>query len=147
MAAELPDVDRTVERIEVLLAGLGESDPQSREMADEVIRLLMELYGAGLAKAMELLRADGRADLGLRLADDRLVGSLLLLHGLHPLDAESRVRRALARVARGLDSHTLALSGMEEGIARIQVEADGPRRAPRSKPDRRTAPSVGPIAG
>ena len=61
---------------------------------------LVELYGAGLATIVAILGAD--RDAGPRLLDalaaDPLVESLLLVHDLHPLDADARIRRALEAV-------------------------------------------------
>lgn len=113
--AELPDVEATVRKIEKLLDGAGDD-------ARELARSLMELYGAGLARVVEFARG---SDLAARLAEDKLLGSLLLLHDLHPSDAEMRVRQALHRVERGLDSHHLVLEGIDGGIARVRVERNG----------------------
>ena len=56
-------------------------------------RCLVELYGAGLATIARDARADADAELRLlaALAADPLVASLLLLHDLHPLDADTRI--------------------------------------------------------
>ena len=106
------DVDQTVTRIEQLLAEM-KSAP-----AEEVVRLLMQLYGAALERIIQQsLNAE-------QLAEDKLVGSLLLLHDLHPLDPEARLRRMLARLERSFDSH-FHLEGIDENIARIRVERNG----------------------
>ncbi len=84
-----------VERVEELLRLLdGCADEAAREAARELTRALLDLHSAGLARALELA---GPA-VAERLAGDELVGSVLLLHGLHPLPAEERVRRAVARL-------------------------------------------------
>jgi hypothetical protein len=119
--AEVPDVDATVARIESLVEELGEADPQLRQLAEEAIRLLMQLYGAGLARELEIL---GREQAEL-LAADKLVGSLLLLHGLHPVESAERIERALRSVERRLDGHRLHLAGVTGGVARIRVELNG----------------------
>ena len=90
-----PDTDATVKQIDSLLEQLSAADPASRAMAEELIRTLMQLYGAGLERIVEVLREASATDMAARLADDKLVGSLLLLHGLHPVDAETRVREGL----------------------------------------------------
>jgi hypothetical protein len=127
---EKPDVENTVRQIEQVLDDLAGTDPDSRAKAERIIGLLMELYGAGLGRAVEILRdTNGAAGLG-RMADDKLVASLLLLHGLHPENAETRVGAALHRLERGLDSHHLALSGIVDGVAQIRVERNGGGPAP-----------------
>ncbi len=119
--AEPPDVDATVRRIEILLEELGEADPQLRVRASEVIRLLMHLYGSGFARAIEILGHDAAE----RLTEDRLLSSLLLLHGLHPLDASTRIAEGLRRVERKLDGHRLHLTGVSDEVARVRVELNG----------------------
>ncbi|HEX5431469.1 MAG TPA: hypothetical protein VFW83_05860 [Bryobacteraceae bacterium] len=113
----LRDIDEVARRIEVLVEELG---PEAGELASA----LMQLYGAGLARIVEALRGDAPEILD-RLAADKVVASLLLLHDLHPVDLESRLRTALDRVERGLEWHRLIVSGIEQGIARIRVEGSG----------------------
>ena len=81
----------------------------------------MQLYGAGLAKVAEVLKNSEYAE---ELADDKLVGSLFLLHDLHPVDAETRLRRALSRLERAFGSH-FQLEGISENVARIRIEKNG----------------------
>lgn len=109
------DVDQTVARIEELLDELG-SGP-----AEELVRVLMQLYGAGLEKIVEIVKGSEYAD---RISDDKLVGSLLLLHNLHPIDAETRLRRMLARLERSFDAHFL-LEEITNDVARIRIEKNG----------------------
>jgi hypothetical protein len=108
------DVDQTVARIETLLEELGGGP------GEELVQLLMQLYGAGLQRIVEIVEPE-QAE---RLGDDKLVGSLLLLHDLHPADAETRLRRMLARLERSFDSHFL-LEGISDGVARIRIERNG----------------------
>jgi hypothetical protein len=70
-------------RIEELLGQLrATSDPATAEVAEEVVRLVVELYGAGLERAVELAGPEA-VD---RFVEDELVASLLVLHDLHPND-------------------------------------------------------------
>src|ERR687894_1093945 len=57
-------------------------------------------------------------------AEDELVTHLLLLHGLHPLDVETRVVQALEEVRPYLRSHggNVELLGIEGGVARLRLE-------------------------
>jgi len=119
--AEPPDVNGTVQRIEVILEELRQADPQLQQRAEEIIRLLMHLYGFGLARTIEIL---GNESAG-RLAGDKLVSSLLLLHGLHPVDAESRIQEALRRIERRLDGARLLVAGISDDVARVRVELNG----------------------
>ncbi|MFL6120089.1 NifU family protein [Actinophytocola sp.] len=105
-------------RIEELLAGL-QTGPH-RDTAEELVRLLIEMYGEGLARVVAALDTDQLT----RLADDDVVGSLLLLHDLHPLDVDTRVQRALDRVRPYLGSHAGGVEylGVEDGVARLRLQ-------------------------
>jgi len=116
----------TGDRIEGLLQELGSvADPRIRANAEELVRLLMELYGSGLARIVEIVDATGSAnEIFDRLAADDLVASLLVLHGLHPLDVETRIVRALDRVRPCLGSHggDVKLLGVKEGVVHLRLE-------------------------
>ena len=59
------------------------------------------------------------------LADDEVVGNLLVLHDLHPDDVDTRVQAALERVRPYLGSHAggVSLSGVDEqGVVHLQLE-------------------------
>jgi Fe-S cluster biogenesis protein NfuA/nitrite reductase/ring-hydroxylating ferredoxin subunit len=57
-------------------------------------------------------------------ANDALIAHLLLLHDLHPVDVETRVRRALEEVRPYLQSHggNVELLAVEEGVARLRLQ-------------------------
>jgi Fe-S cluster biogenesis protein NfuA len=111
---------RTVgDRIEELLAGLR--DGPDRDTAEELVHLLVEMYGAGLQRIVAGLSTEQVTE----LADDDLVESLLLLHDLHPLDVDARVQRALDRVRPYLGSHAGGVEylGIDDtGVARLRLE-------------------------
>ncbi len=67
----------------------------------------MEFHGAGLERMMEIIADSGEGGYAVfdNFAPDDLVGSLLLLYGLHPLPLEARVTQALDKVRPYLDSH------------------------------------------
>jgi hypothetical protein len=94
-----------VARIEGLVKKLENgADPASRSTARELIQSLMELHGAGLERILEIVATSGDAGQGLidSVARDELVGSLLVLYGLHPDNFEARVLRALDKVRPAL---------------------------------------------
>jgi Fe-S cluster biogenesis protein NfuA len=109
-------------RIEELLARLrAAGDPAVAETAEEVVRLVVELYGAGLERTVEL----GGPEVLERLVEDELVASLLVLHGLHPKDTETRVVEALDQVRPYLGSHAggVELLGVDpEGVVHLRLE-------------------------
>jgi Fe-S cluster biogenesis protein NfuA len=96
------DLQAVGERIERLLDGLRVAIiPREYEHVEEVVRLVTELYGAGL----ERILAIAGPDLAPLLAGDELVASLLVVHGLHPDGLRSRVEGALASVRPFLAHH------------------------------------------
>src|ERR1700747_182632 len=94
------------DRIQTLLDSCAANGPAAYERAQQLVREVVGLYGAGLARVVELTELPGQ-DPGVleRLAADDLVASLLLVHGLHPHDVHRRVSDALDRVRPYLGSH------------------------------------------
>jgi len=98
----------------------------ARERAEELVRVMADLYGAGLERLLDLLYERGRLDDEVldALADDELVGSLLLVHGLHPYDVTTRVERALQSVRPYLGSHggdVELLEVTDDGVVRLRL--------------------------
>jgi Fe-S cluster biogenesis protein NfuA/nitrite reductase/ring-hydroxylating ferredoxin subunit len=93
------------DRIQTLLDATSAGGTVARERAEQLVREVVELYGAGLSRIMATV--SDRADRGTvdRLVADDLVASLLLVHGLHPHDLRRRVADALDRVRPYLGSH------------------------------------------
>ena len=124
----LPGTDPAAcgERIEALLEASSAAGPVSRERAEELVRLVVDLYGAGLERVLELVHEAGALDddLAAALAGDELVASLLLVHGLHPYGVEDRVERALTSVRPYLGSHggdVRLLEVTDEGVVRLAL--------------------------
>jgi len=115
-----------VARMETLLGEIETlADPNARTRAAEVVGVLLELYGEGLARMMEVVaRGEERDRIFEALAGDELISHLLLLHGLHPLDLETRVVQALEEVRPYLQSHggNVELLGVEGGVARLRLQ-------------------------
>src|ERR1700693_5941776 len=92
------DVRQRMERIEILLREAEESaDPQTQGRTREIVQTVLDLHGSALERMLETIAEAGAPGLAMidALARDGLIGSVLLLYGLHPLDLESRVRQAL----------------------------------------------------
>lgn len=101
-ASNTSDIQAVGAQVEALLAEFASaSDPAIAGRAEELVRLLVEFYGAGLARIMELLDEQSMT----ALLGDRLVASMLVLHDLHPQSTEQRVLAALERVRPYLGSH------------------------------------------
>jgi Fe-S cluster biogenesis protein NfuA len=117
------------ERIERLMEEVrAMAGPSTWPRVEELVRLLVELYGAGLERLLAHARAVATDDAALaeRLRADELVASLLLLHGLHPTPTRERVERAVerARLQLGAAVVTLELGGLDEdGVVRVRLAA------------------------
>jgi Fe-S cluster biogenesis protein NfuA len=118
-----PAVEARLARLDELLEGLESApDPMTRS-AIEAVRLMTEVYGEALARVMD--HADGQ--LAERLADDELLGHLLVLHALHPEPVELRAARAVERLRpavreRGGD---VEWAGVEGDVGRVRLTAGG----------------------
>ncbi|WP_169981445.1 NifU family protein [Microbispora sp. H10836] len=111
------DVAATGERIERLIAELtGEG---ARARAEELVREVVGLYGAGLERVMAIVTEAGAAGALRGLVEDPLVSGLLVLHDLHPLTTAERVRAALDGHPNG---HGAELLSVEGGVVRLRLE-------------------------
>ena len=116
-------------RVEELLAALRSGTARDAgPAAEELVRLLVGLYGDGLSHIVAALRDEGAPGVAMlhRLATDPLVESLLLLHDLHPLDVDARIQRALDQVRPYLGSHAGGVHyvGVTDGVARLRLEGN-----------------------
>ncbi len=106
--SQITDLRHSGERIERLLEEIRASAslPVWRRVED-LMRLTVDLYGGGLGRIVSIVDAAGPAgdEIAAHMADDELVASLLLIHGLHPDDLPTRVKKALTRVRPYLGSH------------------------------------------
>lgn len=112
------DPRELVGRAEALLGEVERlPDPLAREQAMEAVQALLEVYGHGLERIVEILAEHDDGALAAALGDDELVAHLLLLHGLHPVPLEDRVRGALDEVRPYLESHG-------GGVELLRIDAD-----------------------
>jgi Fe-S cluster biogenesis protein NfuA/nitrite reductase/ring-hydroxylating ferredoxin subunit len=120
------ELQERVARVEALLGEIETlADPNARSKAAEMVQVLLELYGEGLARMMEVVsQGEERERTFEAFTGDELVSHLLLLHGLHPLDVETRVVQALEEVRPYLQSHggNVELLGIEGGVARVRMQ-------------------------
>ena len=119
-----------VQRIGELVGELENiRDAEARASAKALVQVLLDLHAVGLERIMDIVAKNGDSgqhtidDLGL----DPLVSSLLVLYGLHPLDLESRVARAVERVRLQVrkGGGELELLSIERGVVRLQLRVTG----------------------
>ena len=116
----------TGERINTLLEASAAGGVVARERAEELVRLVADLYGAGLERVLTILHEGGHLDDDMlaALAADDLVSSLLLVHNLHPYDVQTRVEHALEGVRPYLGSHggdVELLEVTEDDVVRLRL--------------------------
>lgn len=130
MSSQAPEEQHSrAERIEELLRQVGElPDPRIRAQVEELLQSLLDLFGDGLARMLELTEQSpaGETLLAAFCGDD-LIGSLLLLYGLHPDDLETRVARAVEEVRGTVEKHggRVELAGVREGVAYVRLNSAG----------------------
>ncbi len=115
-----------LEHVQELQAALdGAPSSGTRELAEELVATIVQMYGAGLERILQRLLgagADGRR-IAAELAEDPLVATLLLIHDLHPIPLHQRVQEALDSVRPYMDSHggDVELLSLDDGVARIRL--------------------------
>ncbi len=116
--------ERLVERVQELQAALDSAaDAGTRELAEELVSAVVQMYGAGLEQIVGTLVSAGPEGerLAASLTEEPLVATLLLIHDLHPVPLEERVQAALESVRPYMESHGggVELLGLDNGVARI----------------------------
>jgi len=102
------------------------ADPAAQAHGRALVQAVLGLHGAGLERIFAHLEAAGET--GRTVLDacvrDEIVGGLLLLHGLHPLELRDRVSEALEQVRPTLQLHGSAveLIDVDDGVVRLRVE-------------------------
>ena len=105
MNAEYPGRVENINRLVARVCSL--TDVEARDVSLELVQAILEFHATGLDRLMEITASAGDAGWGILddFARDSLVSSMLLLHGLHPVDTDTRVRDALDKVRPYLHSH------------------------------------------
>lgn len=118
-----------IQQIEELVRKIETAaDPNMRAAVIELVQSLMELHGAGIERMMEIVSDDEVRGFALidGLARDELVGSLLLLYGLHPVPLETRVMQGLEKARPFLRSHggNVELLDITDGAVRLRLQGN-----------------------
>jgi hypothetical protein len=129
-----PDFAARMARIEALIAEVERfPDPRVREATRAIVQAVLDLHAAGLAAILALSAEQGEEGRGLRdrLTADPLVSSLLLLHSIHPLSLEVRMKTALEASApafRALGGESTLVS-LEGNAVVVRLEGLGNAQA------------------
>lgn len=92
------------ERIQNLLDASAAGGAVAHERAEQLVREVADLYGAGLERMMGMA-VERQPELADAFVADDLIASLLLVHELHPHGVERRIEDALDSVRPYLGSH------------------------------------------
>ncbi len=113
--------EQLIARVQELTGRLEDlDDPACRSLAEELTSAVVQMYGAGLERIVELADAGTRDE----MSKDNLVAGLLMIHDLYPVPIEERVVQALDTVRPYMESHggNVELLGIEDGIAKLRLE-------------------------
>ena len=124
--ADGKDFREDIERIGGLVQEIESiADPAARAATKNLVQSLMDLHGAVLEKALDIVAEAGEAGMSIidRLGRDSLVSSVLILYGLHPEDIETRVAKAVDRVRPQLRKQgcEVELLSVTDGAIRLRV--------------------------
>jgi len=127
MLQEKQEHFQRAEHIESLLQQVSAfADQQARATTEELVQALLDMYGQGLTRILELTEQSAASGHTLieTFASDELLSPLLLLHDLHPVDIDRRIEHALIAVRPYLKSHggSVELLKVEEGIAYLRLQ-------------------------
>jgi Fe-S cluster biogenesis protein NfuA len=130
MQSLAPQFQKQLSCIEELINTLNAApDSVLSAKSRELAQALLELHGTGLERLFELIHGsalNGQALIDW-LAQDQLISNLLVLHGLHPLDFETRVLNAIESVKPRLGLHggSVELIGVTpEGGIKLRLEGN-----------------------
>lgn len=94
-------------------------DEVARDTALQLVQAVMDLHGTGLTRMMDLIsESECGGALMNEFATDSPISAILLLHDLHPVDFETRVRRAVIDLRGG----SIRILSIEDGIVRLEVD-------------------------
>jgi Fe-S cluster biogenesis protein NfuA/nitrite reductase/ring-hydroxylating ferredoxin subunit len=120
-------MNRIGERIQEIVEQIdGLQNPAARALVQECMQSVLSFYGHGLERVLHIIK---HAGIGAQpaydeLLHDNLVRGLLLIHGLHPIPLEQRLREALDKIRPYLQSHggNVDLLGVENDFARLRLQ-------------------------
>jgi hypothetical protein len=111
-------IDELVREVQAL------ADPRARDLAVELVQVVMNLHTTALERMLEVAAASAPEMAGAMAADDA-VSRVLLLHGLHPDDFDTRLARAIDHLQRFFDSRGAGLEVLDARPELVQVRFTG----------------------
>lgn len=119
------EIERLIREVEAI------TEPDLREKIVTLVQSLLGFHAAGIERLMQLIaeEREGSGTLLDKIAGDRLVGSLLLLYGVHPLSLEARVEQAIERLrsSPALNAGAVEVVGISDQVVRLRLAHDQQR--------------------
>ena len=116
-------ISQLVERVNEI------ADVDARTTALELLQSVMDLHGAGLSRAVEVLADSGESGRNslAKLSADPLLCGLMVLYGIHPVPLKERVSRAVEELAPQLRkrSATAELVAVDDVVVRVKATTGG----------------------
>jgi hypothetical protein len=109
-------IDELVQQIEAV------PDPAARALATDLVQAVMRLHAEALERILALAPESIAA-----IAGDDLVSRVLVLHGLHPDDFDTRLARAMDKLQRFFDSRGAGIELLEASPELLRVRFTGKR--------------------
>jgi Fe-S cluster biogenesis protein NfuA len=115
VSVHIDSIEKLIGRLDAL------QDAEARTTALALVQTLMDIHAEAFNRVLDLC---GSRAIVERLAADELVGSLLLLYGLHPEPVENRVEAALEKVRPYIHSHggRVTLLRVDDGVVHLQLD-------------------------
>ncbi len=125
--ADSKDIRQDMQRIGELVQEIEAiADPAVRAATKNLVQSLMDLHGAALDQALEIVAEAGEPGMEIidRLGRNSLVSSVLILYGLHPEEIETRVVKAVEKIRPQLRKQgcEIELLSVKDGAIRLRVE-------------------------
>jgi hypothetical protein len=114
-------------RLETLIQALESSHDSSAAIAREFASALLDFHKTGITRLLQIVRSEASVGSNLlaQLTADQVVQSLLLIHDLHPVDVESRVRQAIAQLAPLLEAQAFSVTIVAVSSDRVRLQLNG----------------------
>ena len=110
------DVRALMDRVAALIEEAEHADPVSRQRLKAVLGAVLEVHGLALHRVREIVGDDAFS----ACAADPVVGTVLLMHDLHPVGLADRVKSALPEGSTVMRA--------DEELVWVQVPSGTPRR-------------------
>ncbi len=123
----LSELQQPAKRLQELVERSGQlRDPAARTLVQDCLQAVLAFYGHGLARVLQVVQTAGPAGETVRerLLQDPAVAGLLIIHGLHPVELETRLRGALDKVRPYLERHggNVELLSLKGEFARLRLQ-------------------------